>query len=852
MTPSRWIILFLAITMFLCRFMFVEGASLQYENQMIERLDVEVINLPDGVCFDVNTIKTRIKCKEGSLFCQSEFDNDLKTLAKDFDRIEPVLDCVEGKIFITLNIWPKPTIRNVVWKGNNRICGDDLETELGIPRGSVFDRLAFNTSFHKLKTYYVTNGFFEAEVDYAVIPVIGCNQVDIEITVCEGRAGRIQRIDFCNFTEEEIEYLSENILTKKYNLFTSFLTEEGTYREEAIHQDEFTILNYLQNKGYADAKVWIEVRESCVNRLSLRIMADKGEIYYFGKLTIAGNKIFCDDDIWNRIRICEGQEYSPDRLRLAADRVADYMGKYGYIDAVVDFEPKVSTCAEYTYDVDFTIEEDEQFRIGLIKVLGNCSTQTSVILHESFLIPGEVFNIEKLKATEERLTNIGYFSSVNVYAVKTDAACGLGKNYRDVHIEVEETSTGEFGASLGFSSQESVFGTFSITERNFNSAGLPDFWSKGMSALRGGGEFTQFSATIGLKSRSYDFSWTKPYFLDSKWTVGYEIESSSNRYISDDYTINTLGYTLRGAYPINAFVKAMVHYRILHTDIDIDVGDIKRGAAHDYEEAAGYQSEGDVLKAKADQINEKTHPTEKAALNTEANKKFRDAALKRNDARDKLTGLDKIIEETRNSGLLSAIGTSLMYDSTNNPCKPTKGFKSRFEVEYAGIGGKHTFFSFSYLNFYYWQFRSFDETGIWRFRADARFIQPIGSTEPHTIPIEERYFLGGAYVIRGYRPFRLGPQFEEGDPRGGISLQFLSLEYSRPLFKRLELFVFADSGHLSLDRWSFGRMSTSVGAGFRIALLPNSAPLVLGMGFPIDPQNRSEVKKFFIELGGQF
>ena len=49
------------------------------------------------------------------------------------------------------------------------------------------------------------------------------------------------------------------IVTKEYNLFTSWLTNQGTYNEEAVQQDQFTILNYLQNEGYADAKVEIKV-----------------------------------------------------------------------------------------------------------------------------------------------------------------------------------------------------------------------------------------------------------------------------------------------------------------------------------------------------------------------------------------------------------------------------------------------------------------------------------------------------------------------------------------------------------------------------------------------------------------
>lgn len=810
MTPRRWFIFLFAMMVFLCRFFVAEAASLQYENQIIENLNIEIMNSQTGIPYDPNTIRSKIKTKEGSRFYQAEFDNDLKTLSKDFDRIEPYLECVEGKIFITLKIWLKPKIGKIYWTGNCKISSSDLSKELCMPHGTVFDRQVFNTAFNKLKTYYISNGFFEAELDYVVYLQPDACTVDIEIRINEGRAGKIEKIIFCNFTQEETDQLAEEIVTKPYNIFTSWLTGEGTYHQEAMYQDEFLILNFLQNKGYADAKVWIEVSESACDRIVIRIKAYKGTVYHFGNMTLEGNKIFCDEEIWKRLNICTGDIYSPDQLRNAADSIADYFGRYGYIDAIIDYEPKLSPCNPCTYDIIFHIEEGDQYRVGLIKVFGNCSTQTNVILHETLLVPGEVFNIVKLKATEARLTNIGYFSAVNVYAVKSEDVCGLGSNYRDVHIEVEETTTGEFGASFGFSTQESIFGSFNVTEKNFNISGLPYVRSQGLSALRGGGEYTQFTITLGAKSRSYDFSWTKPYFMDTQWTVGYEIESASNRYIADDYTINTVGYTLRGAYQLNAFMKTVLHYRILHTNIDVYEHSIKEDAKEDLEEG------------------------------------------KIEEAKERIIGLEKIEDERRNSGLISAIGASWVYDSTNHPTKPTRGFKSRVEGEYAGIGGKHTFFNVSYLNTYYWKFLSIDECGTWRFRADARFIIPVGSTKPHTIPLEERYFLGGAYNVRGYRPFRLGPQYEEGDPRGGISLQFLSLEYARPVFKRFEVFAFADSGHLSLKRFSLGRMSTSVGFGVRIGILPNNPPLVFGMGFPIDAQDRSQVKRFFFELGGQF
>ncbi|MEX1119854.1 MAG: hypothetical protein WEB60_13790, partial [Terrimicrobiaceae bacterium] len=41
----------------------------------------------------------------------------------------------------------------------------------------------------------------------------------------------------------------EKMVTKQYKLFTSWVTGVGTYNEEAVRQDEFIILNFLQDKG---------------------------------------------------------------------------------------------------------------------------------------------------------------------------------------------------------------------------------------------------------------------------------------------------------------------------------------------------------------------------------------------------------------------------------------------------------------------------------------------------------------------------------------------------------------------------------------------------------------------------
>lgn len=787
---NRYFNFFILIACVFCVHFSMNAQIFQYENQLIEQIDIKIMNVAEGVACDTSGILARIKSRTGSLFSQTEFDNDLKTLARDFDRIDPSLDTVNGKIFITLKVWPKPIIRTITWFGNNKISGDKLQSELAIAPGSIFDRQTFNEAFHKLKVYYIKKGFFEAELNYDLILNSLSNEVDIQVTINEGRSGRIKKIKFLNFTEAEQMELAEAMVTKEYWIFTSWMTDEGTYHQDMMQQDEMMIVNYLQNKGYADAQVQISIEEAkgCNDRIVVTISADRGERYTIGKIKFSGNTLFTNEEIWSRFTISEGSCYSPEKIRQTISCLTKLYGRFGYIDATINYEP--SLVAEgCVYDIDFTIEEGDQFRVGLIKVFGNCSTETQVILHETFLIPGEIFNLDKLEKTEERLQNVGYFKNVNVYAVKSEGPCELGDNYRDVHIEVEETSTGNFGLFMGFSTVENIFGGFNITEKNFNHKGFCDVRKRGFCALRGGGEYAHFTATIGAKSQNYVLSWSKPYFMDTPWMVGFDIERSVNQYISKDYKIESMGFTVRGMYPINQFVKAGTHYRLRYSNVNI----------------------------------------------------------KHDDHSPQLR------EEARNNGIISAVGASWIYDSTNHPLDPTEGFKSKVEGELAGLGGIATFFSCAYINSYYWQFCDYDKKGVWRFRADARFIQPLFHTTYRRIPLDERLFLGGEETVRGYRPYRLGPVFEgTHDPRGGLSMQFLSLEYTRPLFKRVEGFVFIDAGQLSRHTWHFGRINVSAGYGLKVSILPGAPPLMVGMGYPINPKNHSDVKRFFLTVGGTY
>ena len=291
------------------------GQSLQYENHMISKLEI-FVHTNTGIIMDTNANITRLRSQQGRLFSQADFDEDLKVLAEDYDRVDPSVETDGQQVAITIHVWPKPIIRSIRWHGNHHVKTSSLQKELGINCFSIFERQAFNVAFHKLKAYYISHGYFEAQLDYIVETDSEMNEVTIVIDIHEGRSGKIQEINFNNFTKEEQNDVLHEMITKKYNLFLSWYTEEGTYNEDAIQQDKLTIINYLQNNGYADAEVNISVDESCkTNRIIVTITADKGELYTFGQLSFEGNQIICDEKIDRLFEVRPGDPFSLEGVR---------------------------------------------------------------------------------------------------------------------------------------------------------------------------------------------------------------------------------------------------------------------------------------------------------------------------------------------------------------------------------------------------------------------------------------------------------------------------------------------------------------------------------------------------------
>jgi outer membrane protein insertion porin family len=193
-----------------------------------------------------------------------------------------------------------------------------------------------------------------------------------------------------------------------------------------------------------------------------------------------------------------------------------------------------------------------------------------------------------------------------------------------------------------------------------------------------------------------------------------------------------------------------------------------------------------------------------------------------------------IRQEPRNR-LVSKVGSSIAWDTRNNVALPDRGHRIEFLNELAGgpFGGDTDFYKLRLSGSQY--FPGFFAGHVWEIIGQAGVVDNYGDS--NRVPLFDRYFLGGVTSLRGFRYRKVGPH-QEGEPIGGETYWFGSVEYSIPIIERLRFATFYDIGNVYEDAYSFDlapgqkNYNDNWGVGLRLNI-PRLGPLRLDYAFPI-------------------
>jgi outer membrane protein insertion porin family len=468
--------------------------------------------------------------------------------------------------------------------------------------------------------------------------------------------------------------------------------------------------------------------------------------------------------------------FVPSKLDKDVETLEEFYGQVGYLQTRVRLVRKPNL-ATGDIDIEYQVNESEKFQVESIIIEGNTKTKSIVILRELVLGPGDVFDSLRMKISKLRLENTRFFEEpVNV----TDESTNI-PGRRNLKISVREARTGNLTFGAGFSSLERAVVFAEITQSNF------DLFNR-RSFFQGDGQKFRLRFQIGSQSSEVILAFEEPYLLERELALGFQLYRQTSDYNSSFYEEIRTG----GEVYLRKRLFNWLEGRLSYTYQIIDIANVASGAPVAYRFLEG-------------------------------------------------------------ASTTSKLNLSLTQDSRDKIVNTTRGNYATLDLGVAGgpLGGDNHYYSLEFRGSKFFPIAEFQEqvlavlgrAGVVDSFGDSDKLQTRTVTDPDTglpvtdsrvpgVPFYDRFYLGGPQTLRGFEFRTVGPKIG-GEPAGGNTYGFLSLEYSMDVVKPVRFAVFYDAGFVNSDAYDFSPADYNDNFGFGLRLFVAGAPLSLDFGIPL-------------------
>ena len=758
-------------------------------------------------------------------------------------------------------------IESVEIRGNKRVPADTIKYHLQTKPG---DTLNMDVIRRDVKELYAQKFFDDIRVDAEEAKNGG-----LAVIFVVKERPLIRAVDFNGANSISRSDILDKLREKKISV-----SQESPYDPGKIKQVETVIKTMLAEKGHQDATVQTTTEDIPPNSVKLIFKIDEGPAVRVEKINIEGNKAFSSRQIKRAMKLIKQTSpltvfTSKDRyydLKLADDitRIRIFYADHGYVRANI-FDPIVETKSKMVYrtlpllkppfpfgvplpfwkkkvnrfHITLKIEENDQYKIGDVKITGAKEFEPAVIRAVLGLVPGQVFNESLLRKGFDNLKKLygsrGYVNftpvpvqdldedkklvnlTVNVdedrqFTVNRIAFTGNTTTRDKVirrEILVEEGQV--FNSSLwdlsvlrlnqlGYfeeiknedaeikpsTTDSNLDINLKLKEKGRNSIGF----SGGTSGIGGGflglnyttnnflglGESLSLTLQGGTRQSQYLLSFTEPYLYDRPVSLGFSVYSNSFRY---DQARELFGLNPSNL-PAGLGLENRLNFEQKHVGFSLTTS---YPAKLFHRLGLSYVLDN----------------SETAGINP-ATKEYFAAVESQNQSA--LVGGSFTTYQARR------LLPSYTYSTVNNPYYPTRGqsFTGTFEFTGGFLGGNINFYRPSVEYRYYKPVNRGRNTLAMRLMGS--YVQSFTNL---SVPFYERFFAGGDFDIRGFDFRTLSPisfitrtlpvtdpvtlntvqkQFDDIVYVGGDTQAIFNLEYRIPLVGQIISMVpFADIGN---------------------------------------------------------
>lgn len=448
---------------------------------------------------EAEAIRRTLRTKQGAVFDPALTADDLRAVwaLGYFTDVQLLVQRLPQGVAYVVRVEERPTVRAVRLSGNEELDQEDLKEQIEVKPATILDMDLVRSSAKKIQEKYVEKGYFLAEVSHRIEPS-GTGAVDVVFVIDEHSKVMVKQVSFIGAEKVPPQELKEVMITREGG-YLSFLTGEGTYREEAFQRDLAVIQAAYYDRGYINVRIDKPTISLSADKrdIYINIKVTEGEPYDIGKIDYGGDLIVPKEQLAQRMTTVPGERFNRSKLSQDIVAITDVYYDAGYAYANINPVTSVNADAK-TVDLTFDIQKGPQVTIERIDIIGNSKTRDKVIRREMRVYEGELYSGTGVRRSKDRVNALGFFETVDITQKP-----GSADDRIVLQVEVKEKATGTFQVGLGFSNVENFIFTAQVSQNNFLG------WGQTVSA----------SAQIsGLRSL-IQLSFYDPYFLDTQYLL---------------------------------------------------------------------------------------------------------------------------------------------------------------------------------------------------------------------------------------------------------------------------------------------------------------------------------------------
>ena len=502
---------------------------------------IQAIKVVGNQRIEEGTVPSYMLVRAGDAFDQDRVDRSLKVLFAT-GLFQDVRLTRDGDI-LTVHLVENPIVNRVVFEGNHKLNDDQLKTETQLRARAVFTSGVADADRRHILDLYAKRGYFNASVEPRIIR-LDQNRVDVVFQIDDGQVTLVSRITIVGNKAFSQSRLTD-VLDSREQRWWRFLSSSDQYDPERLNFDKELLRRFYLKNGYADFEVRDGRAELSPDRTSFFVTYTiaEGERYKIGKVVVNSQlRNLTGADMRETVPIAEGDWYNGDAVGKASDALEDAVRTRGY--AFVDVKPRVARNSNtHIVDIAYDIGEGPRVFIERIDINGNQRTMDKVVRRELRVAEGDAYNAEAIRRSRTRLTDLGYFTGVDVVN-----APGSAPDKAALTINIAEKATGELSFGGGYSTDAGALIDIGLAERNVVGTGIN----------------ASVNGVLAQKRSSVTISVTDPYFLDRNLVAGADVFLiQTNSLGTEVYDERRVGFALRTGYEFTEHLRQIWSYSLV-------------------------------------------------------------------------------------------------------------------------------------------------------------------------------------------------------------------------------------------------------------------------------------------------